>query len=271
MSGPIFKILIDFDEYLKLMTLKEIVKKQEEELKKHYETKSSPSSQPVQNLKFKTESVPNISKDESKSGAGDIKPNFDKADLIKHITAEVTKTIENYYNLKPESSAITQEGSGAEDLINSDPIPIKNDNPIFPPVEHVEIKKSRMNDDFDQKKLIDTIPAEHLEKAELLLKKLEDFPNDLTWDTSGTIYIDQKSLPESNIYNLFPILFKKVPNANKILNLKEVASKIASLGFGYLINSRLTSGLNRKKPLINHEEMFLKTKSNPNWWYIGNE
>ncbi len=35
MSAPTFKILIDFDEYLKLMTLKDIVKKQEEELKSY--------------------------------------------------------------------------------------------------------------------------------------------------------------------------------------------------------------------------------------------
>jgi len=268
MSAPTFKILIDFDEYLKLMTLKDIVKKQEEELKKHYETKSvaPASSKLIQN-----ESLSKI-KDENKVGAGAI-DNFSeqKSPLIKEITAEVTKTLENYYNLKPISAAVKQEGSGAEDLIPQDPIPISNDNPIFPPVEHVEIIKSRLNDDFDVKKLLDAVPAEHLEKAETLLKKLDDFPNELTWDSSGTIYIDQHSLPESNIYDLFPLLFKKVAYVHKVLNLREVASKISSLGLGYLINSRLTSGLSRKRTLANHNEMFEKTKLRTNWWFLGNE
>lgn len=278
MSAPIFKILIDFDEYLKLMTLKEVVKKQEEELKKHYETKSIPSYHHSTSQIVKSKSVENQDskpevKDENKIGAGAtaLTSSFDRGELIKQITAEVTKTIENYYNLKPVTSAVQQEGTGADDLLLSEPIPISNDNPVFKPVENVDIHKSILNDTFDVKKLLDTVPAESLEKAQILIKKLEDFPNDITWDSSGNIYIDQKSLPESNIFDLFPKLFRKTRNANKIINLKEVASKIASLGFGYLLNARLTSGLNRKKPLPNHDEMFSKTNSNPNWWYIGSQ
>jgi hypothetical protein len=282
MSAPIFKILIDFDEYLKLMTLKEVVKKQEEELKKHYETKSIPSYHHSATQIVKSKSIENQDnkpivsteiKEENKIGAGATASTsaFDKGDLIKHITAEVTKTIENYYNLQPVTSAVKQEGTGADDLLLSEPIPILNDNPVFKPVNNVEIHKSRLNDTFDVKKLLDTVPAESLEKAQILIKKLDDFPNEITWDSTGNIYIDQKSLPESNIFDLFPKLFRKTPNANKIINLKELASKISSLGLGYLLNARLTSGLSRKKPLLTHDEMFLKTKANPNWWYIGNE
>lgn len=272
MSAPIFKILIDFDEYLKLMTLKEVVKKQEEELKKHYETKSiAPSaSKLISNDKIKDETKIGSGAETSQVSTSD-DFNLNRSNLIQEITAEVTKNIQNFYHLKPISAAVKQEGSGAEDLIPQDPIPIPNDNPIFAPVEHVEIHKSRLNDDFDVKKLLDLVPAENLEKAETLLKKLEDFPNELTWDSSGTIYIDQKSLPESNIYDLFPLLFKKVAYVHKVINLREVASKISSLGLGYLINSRLTSGLSRKRPLLNHNEMFEKTKSRTNWWYLGNE
>lgn len=279
MSAPIFKILIDFDEYIKLTTLKEVVKKQEEELKKHYETKSVPPPREHQEFKVKSvnyennekpikQTVKEEIKEENKVGAG-ASSSFDKAELIKQITSEVTKTIENYYNLKPITSAVDQEGTGADDLLPSEPIPIKNENPVFAPVEHVDIHKSRLNDDFDVKKLLDLVPAENLEKAETLIKNLENFPNEITWDSQGTIFLDQKSLPESNIYELFPKLFRKVPNINKVPNLREVGSKIASLGFGYLINSRLTSGLSRKKPLPNHDELFSKTKSNTNWWYIG--
>jgi hypothetical protein len=277
-GGPVFKILIDLDEYLKLLTLKEVVKKQEEEIKKHYATSSLNQKALTFDHKEKLPSVSNAenltaTKDEKKIGAGVTPPSFNKADLIREITAEVTKTIEHYYNLKPVNSAVAQEGSGADDLIDSDPVPITNTVPIplFQPVEHVEIKKSRLNDDFDIKKLLDIIPAENLEKAETLIKKLENFPNEITWDSAGTIFIDQKSLPESNIYDIFPKLFRKVANINKILHLKEVASKIASLGFGYLINSRLTSGLNRKKPLANFDELHTKTKTNLNWWYLGPE
>ena len=106
--------------------------------------------------------------------------------------------------------------------------------------------------------------------AKFLLDQFDKRGNELTWNSSGTIFIDQKSLPESNIYDLFPKLFRKVANANKILNLREVASKIASLGFGYLINGRYTGGLSRKKPVPNEAELIEKIKSYPNWWYIGN-
>lgn len=280
MSAPIFKILIDFDEYLKLLSLKEVVKKQEEELKKHYETKTLASKVDHTSAEEKQITPKNNSKEtiaeeqqkvdeENKVGAGSA-TNLDRSDLIKQITLEVTKTLEKYYDLKPSSSAVNQDGSGADDLITAQPIPIPNDNPIFPPVQNVDIHKSDLNDNFDIQKLLQSVPEENLEKAEILLKKLQEFPNEITWDSSGTIFIDQKSLPESNIYDLFPKLFRKVANANKILNLREVASKIASLGFGYLINGRYTGGLSRKKPVPNEAELIEKMKSYPNWWYIGN-
>ena len=36
-NAPVAKILIDLDEYLHLLTLKETVKNQEEQISKHYE------------------------------------------------------------------------------------------------------------------------------------------------------------------------------------------------------------------------------------------
>jgi hypothetical protein len=268
MSAPVFKILIDLDEYMKLLTLKEIVKKQEEEIKKHYETKSAALlSKKEHQILNNSESDKHI---ELKSGGGGPSNfSFDRSELIRDITAQVAKAFETTYNLQPITPAIKQDGGGADDLLDTTPIPIDLPNSEFAPVEGVEIKKSRLNDDFDLKKLLDGMPAETLSRAEKLVEELQNFPNDITWDSNGTIYIDQHSLPDSNINVLFPKLFRKVGKPGEVLHLKEVASKIASLGFGHLINGRLTNGLNRKKPLLNHDELALKIKAHPNWWYIG--
>jgi hypothetical protein len=283
-AAPVFKILIDLDEYIKLLTLNEVVKKQEEEIKKHYQAKPHHTEHLRTEIKkprlesAKNPNDENVIKSELpssnetdaefKSGAGD-EPLDDDA-LISKITEATIKYVRAHFSLRPHSSpAIKQAGSGADDLIPQEPIPIDIGTAQFAPVEGAELKKSQLMDQFDLQKLLNGVPAEYLERAEKLLKELLDFPNEITWDSEGTIFVDQHSLPESNIYDLFPNLFKRGVNSSKVLHLKEIATKIASLGFGNLINPRLTSGLSRKKDLPNHNELRTKISEMPNWWYIG--
>lgn len=260
-SVPGVKILIDLDEYLRLMKLKETIKKQEEELNKHYQTKIP---QVVQ-----VDKSPNVSEStvsEDKSGGGQLQHH----ELLTHLKNQID-------NLESQikSKSLNQTGSGANDLIAQIPTPIDPEIDEqqrieqFRPVSSATIQKSRLNDDFDNERLLSNIPSALLPRAKKLIDDLNSRANEVTWDTAGVVFIDQQSLPDSDIYFLFPRLFRKVSNPDKIVHLQELATKIATMGLGYLINRRLTAGLNRTKPLPNHDELQEKIANSVNWWYIG--
>jgi hypothetical protein len=175
------------------------------------------------------------------------------------------------------SSAVTQSGAGADDLLESDPsdqaeiLRPEAEAQTFEhnkPVENVNIEKSFMSTGYD-KDLLKNIPESHLTRAEKLLSELKNHPSDLTWDNAGVVYVNQQSLPQSDIKYLFPRLFRKVAHPDKIIHLHEIANKIASLGLGSLINRKLTGGTSRIKPMTNHDEMAHKIKQYEHWWYLG--
>lgn len=78
---------------------------------------------------------------------------------------------------------------------------------------------------------------------------------------SGTVYIDQHSLPESDAFNLFPRLFKK-NHPKRLREFQDVVTKIKSMGLGHLIE--MTD--NRKGEGSSDQD---KSVSNVQWWYIG--
>jgi hypothetical protein len=280
-NAPVAKILIDLDEYLQLLKLKETVKNQEEEITKHYV-----------NSKVNENDDATTKEAEEKFGQGEQplsetqsvsqplqSTNFDSAQL----TSFFCQFLKDNYNLTPKSSsgtsngAIAQSGAGSDDLIPNitpalttpDPIAAEEEYQFRRPVESVVIQKSRQSDNVFDKGLLESVPPAFLQRAEKLLKALSDNVNELSWDKQGVIFIDQKSLPDSDIKSLFPKLFRKVSHPDKIMYLNEVSSKIASLGLGSLINRRLTAGLSRTKPVLNQNELREKIVGLKNWWYIG--
>ena len=94
----------------------------------------------------------------------------------------------------------------------------------------------------------------------------------ITWANNGTIFVHGDSLPDSNMLELFPKLFKKQLHPDRILNLLTVANVISTLGHGTLINRSLTRGLSR--PSRNEDDVqanllnYYKGKKNQ-WWFIG--
>jgi hypothetical protein len=136
------------------------------------------------------------------------------------------------------------------------------------PVDAV-VHKSVLNDRFDDERLLQQVPSIARLKAEKLINELKEFPNDLNWNTEGTVFLDKISLPNSDIFTLFPKLFKRIGHPHKTLYLFEIASKIATLGFGNLINTQYTIGLSRRKPVLNHVELRNKIDTRKNWWYLG--
>jgi hypothetical protein len=268
-NPPVAKILIDLDEYLQLLKLKETVHSHEEEISKHYQNKEVNASPPI------------TSAAEQKLGAGE-QPPVDFANKLFQLLEQkynLTPKSESPSSSSPQSSSVgvTQSGAGAEDLIES--LPNQQTESEDPEGEAqtfihnlptaLTIVKSKLNSDSANKELLRNIPEGYLTRAEKLLNALKEHTNDLTWDSAGVVFIDQKSLPESDINFLFPRLFRKVSNPDKIIHLGEIATKIASLGLGSLINRNLTAGTNRSKPMANHNDMKDKITKLKRWWYLG--
>jgi hypothetical protein len=65
------------------------------------------------------------------------------------------------------------------------------------------------NDCFDEEKLLKLVPSEYKEKAESLLNEFDLRGNELTWNPSGIIFIDQVAIPNSNIFEILPLVYKK--------------------------------------------------------------
>ena len=136
-----------------------------------------------------------------------------------------------------------------------------------PPVHFgVVLKETDLSDRFDEDALLRKIPKSHHKNAALLLKAFDERPNELTWDSSGNIYIDEKVIPNASIFDLFPLLFKK--KASKKHNgLLDFLAKIKSMNLISLIQLQVPS----KLPSLPSTDLISPTpsSSSQNWWFLG--
>lgn len=266
------KILIDIDEYQKLISLRDHLNKQEDKinarLEKEATTNLGESSKTLQD-KFIPEPVGEAAGEQSGSGNTSSKSSISDA-LIKSVTDLVTKQLQSQFQLIPLPHN-SQEGSGANDLISQFPEPI--DENVDKPIELMPttsiVHKSDLSNHFEDESLLKLIPNKFKERAKSLLIQLQKHPSDITWTSNGTIFLGQNSLPNSNIFDLFPKLFKPLPHPEKTIYLLEIATTIATLGLGKYINQKLISGLTRKVPLKNSEQLKTKINSTKHWYYLG--
>ena len=91
------------------------------------------------------------------------------------------------------------------------------------------------------------------------MKEFDQRPNEITWDSAGHIYIDEKVLPTANIFELFPRLFSK-RLSKKSEGMPDFLEKISAMGLQHLI--RAESKLKSEAPKVN-------STVSQNWWYIG--
>jgi hypothetical protein len=115
------------------------------------------------------------------------------------------------------------------------------------------------NDCFDEEKLLKLIPQEYRPKAETLLNEFDSRGNELTWNPSGIIFIDQVPIPNSNIYHILPSVYKKRHPTKVIPGLEEFISKVSVMGYGNLINLKVRHSKVKTEPKVSYE----------NWWYLG--
>ena len=134
-----------------------------------------------------------------------------------------------------------------------------------PPIAYDhKIVKTDLNDQKDTEKVLRKVPRKHLSNAIRLLESFEERSDELTYDCTGTIYIDQESIPNSNIFELMPYLFKK--QSTKLPGFQDFVHKIVEMGLEHLIAYRP-----KEVRLISNtaSQSTKNPKSNTPWWYLG--
>ena len=129
--------------------------------------------------------------------------------------------------------------------------------------------KSDLNDRADEKKVLHCVPKKHWPNAIRLIQAFEQNPNSLTYDCSGTIYVDQTAIPESNIFLFMPQLFKK--KVSKLPGFADFVAKISDMGLQHLITYQIKAVklVSAKKSGGGQIPDFSANPNNDNWWYIG--
>ena len=127
-----------------------------------------------------------------------------------------------------------------------------------------------LNDTFDEDTLLKTVPKRFKEKAIELLKKFDERPNELTWDASGNIYINEQVIPNSNIFRFFPFLFKrKTPKS--LTGFLDFTNQIDAMGLSHLLSPYSKTSTTKQtttSQLAKNETVGTDSLTN-NWWYIG--
>ena len=267
-----YRILISYSEYESLL-------KQSEELKKHHakialqlQTEAEPKNSEISAIP-ESKKIENNEVEQSGSG---LRHELNHEQLIKEITAKVVAEVSKVFSQNKPSTE--QTGLGANDLIPEPPattsdstnLYVNFDNPTSRPIKSdFVVQKSKLNTIYEDQVLVDLLPEKLKARGRKLLTSLLPFASSLSWNKNGTIFINQTGLPESSIFLLFPKLFKNTKDINKIPNLLELVNAIASLGFGHLINRKLTLGLNRRFKIGNQDSLHSDIQNNKHWWFLG--
>jgi hypothetical protein len=281
-SGRMYDtILIELDEYLKLLNIQQKVKEQERKinlrLANETEAKKSTEIDSLNDTTDESQTSQTGESQTSQTGSGSTSQTGESQTSqtgsgsgpdINLLSELVAKQLEKKFQFVPLENV--QQGSGSSDLITEFPQQIASDKKLIDTLPSSStVQKSTLKDSFDDQRLIKLVPKSSQNKAEKLLDQLQKHPSDITWQSDGTIFLNQSSLFGSNIFDLFPKLFKKNSHPENIPNLLQVASSIATLGLGHLINGFLTRGLTRKVPILNHSELKLKIEHSKNWYFLG--
>jgi hypothetical protein len=135
-----------------------------------------------------------------------------------------------------------------------------------PPINYSNvIRQNDLNDSFDENALLKKVPKPYKKKASLLLRIFDERPNELTWDSAGNIYADEQAIPNANIFELFPYLFRK--RAPKTLTgLPDLIEKLQGMGLGHLINC---PSVQPKKVSKTTPQPIPQPSTSGDWWFLG--
>lgn len=107
------------------------------------------------------------------------------------------------------------------------------------------------------------MPENWKNNARKLLRVFDSHPEDITWNTDGTLFIDDVAIPNSDIKLIFPKLFKKSNEVKfDIKGLEELVFKIHLMGYEHLI-------LRKHMTIVNLEDLSSDDSESSPWYYIG--
>ena len=151
------------------------------------------------------------------------------------------------------------------------PAQVNTENPdTRPPLSYnIVHQKDDLNDKFDEAQLLKTLPPKFRRVGQILLKQFNDQANQITWTTDGSLLIDEISIPKSNIFVLFPLLFKFTKSRDVVPGLNELILKIDEMGLAHLIKRKPLKSSTREAPAEKLKASATATASNTKWWYIG--
>lgn len=167
--------------------------------------------------------------------------------------------------------------STSTNFISESPIQ-SSENPLFPeevisepnpttstviPYD-VTIRKNNESSVFDDNHLLALIPKSSLSQAKKLLNDISLRSSELTWNSVGTIFIDETAIPNSNIFLAFPFLFKK-SKAKSGFGFQELEQKLNEMGLLELTKHQIAI----KKTKKEFGTASLTSTKNVPWWYIG--
>ena len=107
------------------------------------------------------------------------------------------------------------------------------------------------------------VPSRHRRQASALLQEFDKRGNEITYNSNGTIFIDQTSIPQSDIFRLFPYLFKQ-KHPKDLNGFDDFVQKIQEMGLDHLIFKRSASKGRASASAAPNQE----SKSDDNWWLL---
>ena len=106
------------------------------------------------------------------------------------------------------------------------------------------------------------MPQKYRKKAKSLLQHFNSRGNELTYDSSGVIYIDSIAIPNSDIFVYFPYLFK-AKRRKDLHGFADFVQKIIDMGLSDLIF---------QKEINYHIDTPAQIRESDhkdiNWWFI---
>lgn len=263
-SKVTLKILIDYEQYLKLKSYE-----------KEVQALNAKKTEALRITKEKNEQSAETAIDKSHSQIGS---GLEVSSaLIQELSTAVANQISQQFNLKalqqlvptPTPSELIQTGEGntSNDLLP--PIPSHINFNISAPAASDFVKhKSQQFDEFDVNKLISSVPIAYHTRAKNLIEKITQNPLEIDFNTKGQLYLDGIEIPQANIFQIFPELYRRKLKKN-LPGKDELVTKIASKGWGTLIVRGIVKGLKRPKNYQCHNETLASLKEFKNWWYMS--
>jgi len=255
------KAVLSFEEFKRLKNFEKLYEECNQELqqlKKRYEE----CNLELEQLKKRSK----VSNEDSVSGLQEKQSNqtgFGVLDIdsIKKI-AELVK--QELVVLPTPIASNWKSYERAEPTIVSNSVPIQEANDPYTTI----ITKDKPHDQFDSKKLIATVPKQSRYRAKLLLDDIEKRPNELSFNTSGTIFIDTESIPNSNIYKVFRYLFKsKIPK--KLTGFDDLLNKITEMELQRFIVYPIQQSQAKKIESAIKKTIQSIPSTSKNYWYLG--